>query len=124
MEELEKTSNEFETEYESEEKQSQVAPAPVKIATPRADELQKTDPVSEAASKGKQKVEEVEENLSDVDDDEIQMLILTEEESEVKSKLWHEMNKEYLEEQEGWCSYPFCEDYFCNLLYCSQEKGD
>jgi len=40
-------------------------------------------------------------NLSDVDDEEIDQIILTDEESELKSRLWHEMNKVYLEEQEA-----------------------
>jgi len=41
------------------------------------------------------------ENLSDLDDDEINQLILTEEEAKAKSELWHEMNQDYLKELAG-----------------------
>lgn len=42
--------------------------------------------------------EEEEENLSDVDCDEIEAMILTEEEVALKTKIWYNTNKEYLEE--------------------------
>ncbi|EIE87227.1 hypothetical protein RO3G_11938 [Rhizopus delemar RA 99-880] len=42
--------------------------------------------------------DEEEENLSDVDCDEIEAMILTEEEVALKTKLWYNANKEYLEE--------------------------
>ncbi|CEJ00569.1 hypothetical protein RMCBS344292_14621 [Rhizopus microsporus] len=42
--------------------------------------------------------EEDEENLSDVDCDEIEAMILTEEEVALKTKIWYNANKEYLEE--------------------------
>jgi len=38
------------------------------------------------------------ESLSDIDDDEIDMYLLDEEEQENKSDIWHEVNKDYLEE--------------------------
>ncbi|KAJ8101811.1 Brf1-like TBP-binding domain-containing protein [Lipomyces tetrasporus] len=40
------------------------------------------------------------EHLSDVDDDEIQSFMLSEKEVEVKSKLWMDLNQDYLKEQE------------------------
>ncbi|KAK9451237.1 Brf1-like TBP-binding domain-containing protein [Limtongia smithiae] len=39
------------------------------------------------------------ERLSDVDDDEIQSFMLTEEEVEVKSQIWEKLNEEYIKEQ-------------------------
>ncbi|KAK9456581.1 Brf1-like TBP-binding domain-containing protein [Dipodascopsis uninucleata] len=40
------------------------------------------------------------ENLSDVDDDEIQSFMLNEQEVEIKSQVWEQINREYLIEQE------------------------
>lgn len=41
------------------------------------------------------------DNLSDVDDPEIEAMILGEEEVAIRTELWTELNKEYLEQQEG-----------------------
>lgn len=41
------------------------------------------------------------ENLSDVDDEEIESAILNADEVEIRTQLWTELNKEYLEQQEG-----------------------
>ena len=44
------------------------------------------------------------ESLSDMDDDdEIRNVILNDEEVRIKSALWLEANRDYLEQQEGWC---------------------
>ncbi|KAK9375489.1 Brf1-like TBP-binding domain-containing protein [Lipomyces chichibuensis] len=40
------------------------------------------------------------EHLSDVDDDEIQSFMLSEKEVEIKSKVWMDLNEDYLKEQE------------------------
>ncbi|KAK9370723.1 Brf1-like TBP-binding domain-containing protein [Lipomyces kononenkoae] len=40
------------------------------------------------------------EHLSDVDDDEIQSFMLSEKEVEIKSKVWMDLNQDYLKEQE------------------------
>jgi transcription factor IIIB 90 kDa subunit len=39
------------------------------------------------------------ESLSDVDDEEINSLILTEEERKLKTILWNNLNKEWIQEQ-------------------------
>ena len=45
------------------------------------------------------------ESLSDMDDDdEIRNVILNDEEVRIKSALWLEANRDYLEQQEGWCA--------------------
>jgi hypothetical protein len=41
------------------------------------------------------------DNLSDVDDDEIEAAILNADEVEIRTQLWTELNREYLEQQEG-----------------------
>jgi len=43
--------------------------------------------------------EPFETDLADVDDDEIAAMLLNDEEVEIKTKVWYEFNKEYLEEQ-------------------------
>ena len=45
------------------------------------------------------------EPLDDVDDEEIEGVILNEEEVKIKTQVWMELNKEYLQEQEG--TFPF-----------------
>lgn len=45
------------------------------------------------------------EPLDDVDDDEIENVILNEEEIKIKTQVWMELNKEYLQEQEGTCPF-------------------
>lgn len=123
MEELEKTSEELEQDLDenppaagsaaSTSTASSSAPNP-KSTRERTTSISVSQPVAvpsaSSAPKGKEKEKEKagedlnngdDESLSDVDDEEIDQLILTTEESEMKSKLWHEMNKEYLEEQEG-----------------------
>jgi transcription factor IIIB 90 kDa subunit len=43
--------------------------------------------------------EPFEADLADVDDDEIEAMLLNDDEVEIKTKVWYEFNKEYLEEQ-------------------------
>jgi hypothetical protein len=65
------------------------------------------------------------EPLDDVDDEEIEGVILNEEEVKIKTQVWMELNKEYLQEQEG--TFPFfsqrcqkCEARSTLLIYCSR----
>lgn len=52
------------------------------------------------------------EPLDDVDDEEIEGVILNEEEVKIKTQVWMELNKEYLQEQEG--TYLFITQNFQN----------
>lgn len=47
---------------------------------------------------GELPVASTDESLSDVDDEELEMYLLNSEESQHKSDMWHEVNKDYLEE--------------------------
>lgn len=62
------------------------------------------------------------DNLSDVDDPEIEAMILGEEEVALRTELWTELNKEYLEQQEGMETVlislllPICPTYSFSLM--------
>ncbi|KAF4653422.1 transcription factor TFIIIB subunit brf1 [Perkinsus olseni] len=57
-----------------------------------------SDLLEEDAKQNKQPLDEDEESISDVDDSEIEGYLLTPEESEAKSAIWHQWNKPYLME--------------------------
>lgn len=69
------------------------------------------------------------DNLSDVDDPEIEAMILGEEEVALRTELWTELNKEYLEQQEGMETVlislllPICPAYSLSLLHRQSRRG-
>lgn len=60
--------------------------------------IEKSDKESDKEEKEE---EEEETSLSDVDDEEIEAVILSPEEVRIKSIIWYNENKEYLEEMEA-----------------------
>ncbi|CAO3616901.1 unnamed protein product [Cunninghamella blakesleeana] len=63
--------------------------------------LEKTEKESDKEDKEDDENEGKEESLSDVDDEEIEAVILSPEEVRIKSIIWYNENKEYLEEMEA-----------------------
>lgn len=47
-------------------------------------------------------------SLDDIDDEEIDTYIMSENEYQMKHGLWHELNASYLEEQKSECGMIFC----------------
>lgn len=83
------------------EKGSSVPSAGWNTAAARVEELLTGKPLSfgmEEGDSASQPSECQEETLSDVDDEELDTYLLQDDEREAKSDIWHEVNKDYLEE--------------------------